>query len=355
MRVPTFEVDARWPKPLPGRWILGAVVGVDVDHHDHVWIVHRPSTLQPNETRSGWQAAPPVIEFDDEGHVVSAWGGAGNGYDWPQLEHGISVDHEGSVWLGAGAEEDAHILKFTRSGQFLLQIGRPGRGAGSNDVSRLGAPAHATVDPAAGEVFIADGYVNHRIIVFDAMTGAYRRHWGAYGCPPDDEYFTRTGERLPGPFAGAVQHEDRPSLYEPDAPPPRQFRIVHAVRQSRDGLLYICDRTNNRLQVFERDGRFIREAAVARNTFGSGSVWDVSFSVDSAQTFLFVADGTNQHVHVLSRETLEVVGEFGRAGHFAGEFYGAHSIGVNSRSDLFVGETYEGKRVQRFRAIESRT
>ena len=346
--VPTFRVDPSWPKPLPNRWIIGAVAGVAVDKRGHVWITHRPATLQPNETRSIWKAAPPVIEFDAAGTLVSAWGGPGDGYEWPHLEHGIYVDDQDHVWLGAGGDKDAHVLKFTREGKFLMQIGHQGRSGGSNDTANLGGPANVVVDAAANEVYVADGYVNHRVIVFDAATGAYKRHWGAYGNRPDDGWFTRAGERLPGPFRGAVQNENRPSQYDPSGPPAPQFRIVHVVRIARDGLVYVCDRTNNRLQVFRKDGTFIREVVIARDTFGSGSVWDVGFSTDPTQAFLFINDGTNQLIYVLDRQTLEIVSTFGGAGRWAGQFYGAHNLAVNAQGDLFITETYEGKRVQKF-------
>lgn len=346
--VPTYAVDAAWPKPLPNRWIIGAVAGVAVDSRDHVWVVHRPSTLQPNETRSVWRAAPPVLEFDPAGALVSSWGGPSADYEWPDLEHGIYVDDEDHVWIGGGGPNDAQVLKFTRDGKFELQIGRKGEGRGSNDTENLGAAANMTVDAAANELYVADGYVNHRVIVFDATTGAYKRHWGAYGHRPDDAYFERAGESLPPPFSGAVQHENRPSQYDPDGPPPPQFRIVHAVRISRDGLVYVCDRTNDRIQVFQKDGTFVREVFIAKETLGSGSVWDIGFSTDEAQTYLIVPDGTNQQVRILLRETLEVVSAFGQAGRWAGQFYGAHNLGMDSHGNLFIGETYEGKRVQKF-------
>jgi hypothetical protein len=347
MRVPTFEVDPKWPRPLPNNWIIGAVAGVAVDSRDHVWITHRPSTLQPNETRSIWRAAPPVLEFDVEGRLVSSWGGPGAGYEWPQLEHGIYVDHQDNVWLGAGGEKDAHLLKFTRQGRFLMQIGKQGQGKGSNDTNNLGAAANMVIDAAARELYVADGYVNHRVIVFDADSGRYKRHWGAYGKPPDDGYFTRAGEKLPGPFAGAVQNENKPSLYDPNVPQP-QFRIVHAVRIANDGLVYVCDRTNNRIQVFRKDGTFVQEASIAKETYGSGAVWDIGFSIDPQQRFLFVNDGTNQRIYIVERKSLQVVSVFGSAGRWAGQFYGAHNLAVNSKGDLFITETYEGKRVQKF-------
>ena len=346
-QVPTFAVDAQWPKPLPNQWILGAVAGVAVDASDHVWIVHRPSTLQPNETRSIWRAAPPVLEFDVNGELLSSWGGPGEGYEWPDLEHGIYVDKD-AVWLGGGGEKDSQVLKFTRGGKFLMQIGRKGQNGGSNDPANLGGAANMTIDHATDELFVADGYVNHRVIVFDAPTGAYKRHWGAYGKRPDDSFFTAAGEKLPAPFSGAVQHENRPSNYDPAGPPAPQFRIVHSVRIARDGLVYVCDRTNDRIQVFRKDGSFVREAFIAKNTLGSGSVWDIAFSTDPAQNYLIVNDGTNQQIWTLHRESLQILSAFGHAGHGAGEFYGAHVMAANSKGDLFIGETYEGKRVQKF-------
>ena len=348
MQVPRYQVDPAWPKQLPNHWLVGAVVGVAVDANDHVWITHRPSTLQPNETRSFWKAAPPVLEFDQAGNLVSSWGGPGAGYEWPQLEHGIYIDHQDNVWLGGGGDKDAQILKFTRQGKFLLQIGHQGKNGGSNDTQNLGGTANMVVDAAANELYVADGYVNHRVIVFDATTGAYKRHWGAYGKKPDDSYFATAGERLPGPFSGTVQHENRPSQYDPNGPPPPQFRIVHAVRISNDGLVYVCDRTNDRIQVFRKDGTFVQEAFIAKETFGSGSVWDIGFSTDPAQTFLIVPDGTNQQVYVVLRKTLEVAHTFGGAGHWAGQFYGAHNLAIDSKGNLYITETYEGKRVQKF-------
>jgi DNA-binding beta-propeller fold protein YncE len=345
---PAYQVDPTWPRPLPNRWLVGSVVGVAVDSRDHVWVVHRPGTLQPNETRSIWRAAPPVLEFDADGNLVSSWGGPGAGYEWPDLEHGIYVDTNDNVWLGGGGEKDAQVLKFTRQGKFVLQIGRKGRGTGSNDTQNLGGAANVTIDRAANELYVADGYVNHRVIVFDATTGAYKRHWGAYGKRPDDEYFTRAGERLPSPFSGVVQHENAPSNYDPDGPPPPQFRIVHVVRIANDGLVYVCDRTNDRIQVFRKDGTFVKEGFVAKRTLGSGSVWDIGFSTDPEQKYLLVPDGTNQQIWVLLRETLEVVSAFGGAGRWAGQFYGAHNLAVDSKRNLFITETYEGKRVQKF-------
>jgi hypothetical protein len=348
VRVPHYDVDPFWPKPLPNKWLVGAIAGVAVDRRNHIWVVHRPNTLQPNETRSIWRAAPPVLEFDAAGNLVSSWGGTDPRYDWPDLEHGIYVDDDDNVWLGGGGEQDAQILKFTRSGTFLLQIGGKTRGGGSNDTTNLGGPANMVIDAAASELYVADGYVNHRVIVFDSRSGDYKRHWGAYGKRPDDSYFTKAGERLPSPFSGAVQHENRPSQYDPDGSPAPQFRIVHSVRIAHDGLVYVCDRTNDRVQVFRKDGTFVKEAFIARQTLGSGSVWDIVFSNDPAQTYLLINDGTNQQIWIVRRDTLQVVSAFGGAGRWAGQFYGAHVMAGDAQGNLYVGETYEGKRVQKF-------
>src|SRR3989454_2804954 len=329
--VPSFKVDPLWPKPLPNHWLVGAVAGVAVDSQDHVWIIHRPSTLQPNEIRASYRGAPPVLEFDREGNLVSSWGGPGKGYEWPQLEHGIYVDSKSNVWVAGAGEKDNQILKFTRDGKFLMQIGHSGRNRGSNDTENLGVPACMVIDEMAHELYVADGYVNHRVIVFDAETGTYKRHWGAYGHKPDDSYFQNAGERLPGPFNGAVQHEDRPSQYDPAGPPPPQFRVVHAARISNDGFVYVCDRTNDRIQVFKKDGTFVREAFIAKETLGSGSVWDIAFSPDRAQSFLIVPDGTNQVIRILRRESLDLVGEFGSGGDWGGEIFWGPKKAARSR------------------------
>src|SRR5882724_6629971 len=285
-QVPMFNVDPLWPKPLPNHWVLGSVTGVAVDSQDHIWITHRGADSLGNNEKGAilnpptgcCVPAPQVLEFDQAGNLVSHWGGPGQGFDWPQSTGGITVDHKGNVWIAAAGQpeataaarpagapaaggarppaapkpQDAHVIKFSRTGQFLLQIGHAGKVEGSDSKTGLNRPACVRVDAATNEVYIADGLGNHRVVVFDADTGVYKRHWGAYGEKPDDGYFQRSGERLPGPFSGAVQHEDRPSQYDPAGPPPPQFRVVHAVRIANDGLVYVCDRTNDRVQVFKK-------------------------------------------------------------------------------------------------------
>ena len=332
--IPQFRVDPFWASELPNNWMLGQVSGVAVDDRDHVWIVHRPRTLdarQRGEEGMCCVPAPPVIELDPEGNVVRSWGGPGEGFEWPDNEHGIHVDPQGNVWIGGNGADDAHVLKFTADGEFLLQIGRAGQSGGSNDTENLGHPAGIRVDPTANEVYIADGYGNRRVIVFDSDTGAYKRHWGAYGERPDDT-------NLPP--------------YDPAAEPIRHYRSpVHDVAIANDGLVYVADRTNNRVQVFQKDGRFVTEAFVRPETLGSGSASGVTLSEDPDQRWLFIPDGTNNVVWILDRATLEVVDDFGRLGKNAGQFYRLHNLAIDSRGNLYTTEVNVGQRLQKFDRI----
>jgi len=350
VQAPYFEVDPLWPKPLPNHWILGSTIGVSVDERDHVWIIHRgSSTLDNNEkglelnppTGECCAAAPPVLEFDAEGNLVGHWGGPGEGYEWPASNHGITIDYKGNVWIGGNGPQDAQVLKFTKTGKFLLQVGKSGarRGpnnaqgqptyvGGSNDTMAFGRVAKIFVDPKANEAYLADGYLNKRVAIIDADTGMLKRYWGAYGNKPDDTNL--------GP-------------YKPDAPPAQQFRNpVHCADLSNDGLVYVCDRQNNRLQFFTKEGKFVKEAFFAKNSLSEGAVWDVAFSKDPAQTYIFLADGRNMKIRVLRRDTLEELTSFGDGGRQPGQFYAVHSIATDSKGNLYTTETYEGKRVQKF-------
>ena len=328
---PQFRVDPFWPRPLPNNWMLGQVAGLAVSDDDHIWIVHRPNTLdarQRGEEGMCCVPAPPVIEFAPDGSVQRSWGGPGEGYEWPESEHGIYVDANQDVWVAGNAPTDSQILKFTADGEFLLQVGRAGQSRGSNDTDNLGRPAGFTIDENANELYVADGYGNRRIIVFDNTTGAYKRHWGAYGETP---------------------HDDPLPAYDPDVEPNRQYRSpVHDVTISTDGLVYVADRTNNRLQLFEKDGTFIQEAFIRPETLGSGSVSGVTLSEDIEQRWLFVPDGTNNVVWILNRSTLEVVGQFGRLGKYAGQFYRLHNLAIDSGGNLYTTEVNVGQRVQKF-------
>jgi len=335
VEAPRFEVDPMWPKPLPKHWLLGRVVGVWADEQDHVWIVHTgKGHLDANElaidnkTGECCTEAPHVLEFDQAGNLVHAWGGPGEGYEWPQSNHGIHVDYKGNVWVGGNGEKDAHLLKFTKDGKLLLQVGRLGAGKGSNDPDNFGRVAKIWVDPKTNEAYVADGYRNKRVAVIDADTGKMKRYWGAYGSRPDDADLGK---------------------YDPSAAPPKQFRNpVHCVERSNDNLVYVCDRQADRIQVFTPEGKFVKEAWFARQTLGSGSTWDIAFSKDPQQKFLFLADGTNEKVRVILRESLTEVSNFGDGGRQPGQFFGVHSIAIDSKGNLYTGETYEGKRIQRF-------
>ena len=319
---PQFEVDPNWPQPLPNRWVLGPVSGIGIDASDHVVLVQRNES--ESVARAGGVPAPHVVEFDPAGKVVRTWGGPGAGYTWMEQVHGLTIDHKDRVWISGNGDRDAHLLLFTRTGQLIRQIGTPGSRNGSNDIQNLGAATQMRVDPAAGEVFVSDGEQNrnHRVIVLDSESGAY-------GARPDD---------------GAVV-----ARFDPKAPAPKQFgSAVHCLRLGPDNLVYVCDRSNNRFQVFRKDGTFVREVFVAKETVGAGSVWDVAFSTDG--TFMYVADGTNAKVWILRRDTHEVVGSFGGAGSAPGQFATSlHDIMVDSHGNLYTGEAAAAGRIQKFR------
>jgi DNA-binding beta-propeller fold protein YncE len=334
---PLYEVDPLWPKPLPNNWLLGWTIGTWVDEQDHVWVIHRGAGGLHNNERGAelnppiaecCRTAPPVLVYDQDGGLVRSWGGPGEGYEWPQSNHGIHVDYKGNVWIGGNGAKDAHILKFTKDGKFLMQVGKFGQGKGSNDPENFGRVAKIWVDPKTNEAYIADGYGNKRVAVIDADTGKMKRFWGAYGNKPDDA--------AQGP-------------YDPKAPPQQQFRNpVHCIERANDGLVYVCDRQHDRIQVFTPEGKFVKEGFFARNTLGSGSAWDIVFTKDPEQRFMLLADGQNSRVRIIVRETLEEITAFGAGGRQPGQFYGVHSLASDSKGNVYTTETYEGKRVQKF-------
>jgi DNA-binding beta-propeller fold protein YncE len=374
VQVPVFEVDPLWPKPLPNHWIMGNTIGVSADAQDHIWIIHRAGSLEPKEVyattdppgSSCCVPAPPILAFDQAGNLIHHWGGPGEGYEWPDSNHGITVDYKGNVWIGGngrgtapGAQRgggrgagrgsaatqgqppaevqvggglgyfhDSMIMKFTQDGKFLAQIGKAGASKGSNDIENLRLPAKIFVDKNTNEVYVADGYGNHRVIVYDADTGKYKRHWGAYGNKPEDVNL--------GP-------------YNPDAPVAQQFRNpVHCAELANDGLLYVCDRPNDRIQVFKKDGTFVKEVFIAKRTLGDGSVWDIAFSKDPQQKYMYLADGANEKVYIMLRDSMEILTSFGDGGRQPGQFYAVHSITTDSKGNIYTTETYRGQRVQRF-------
>ena len=348
--VAQFAVDPFWPQPLPNNWILGQVAGTAVDQNDNVWIIHRPRTAQGTNAGSTplqttrdqtWghdplqslccTTAPPVVAFDPDGNVIHAWGGddPDGEFLWFNSEHGIFVDHNDYVWVAGNGADDHHMMKFTVDGELVLQIGAVGASEGSNDPNTVNGAAQMEVDPVTNEIYVADGYGNRRMVVFDAETGEYLRHWGAYGETPVDED--------PGPW-------------DPNAPPSRTWRTpVHGVALSNDGRVYVADRPSNRIQVFERDGTYITEGVLAPDTYGPGSTWEIEFDpLDTEQRFLYIPDGTNNKVWTLDRETLEPVYSWGRGRIQPGQFDWLHYIAFDSQGNMYTGEVQTGHRVQKF-------
>ena len=339
--IPQFEPDPLWFEALPNKWVTGQVGGVAVDSHDNVWVIHRPSTIPDGEKAASLNPpqaeccipAPSVLQFAPSGKFLKAWGGPGPGYEWFTTEHGIFVDAQDNVWLSGSAKEDNQILKFTRDGKFLMLIGHAGKNKGSDDTENVGGPAGLFLHRKTNELYVADGYFNHRVVVFDADTGKFKRAWGAYGKKPDDSY----------------KFPPRAQLIAGD-PPPQFNNPVHAVLVSNDDLVYVADRTNNRLQVFRTDGTFVTEKPVAKNTLQQeGTVHNFAFSPDREQRFLYVLDGSNKAIRVLNRQTLETLTNIGgHAGHNAREFFHAHSFAVDSKGNLFIGEVNDGMRYYRY-------
>lgn len=333
---PSFEVDPYWPKPLPNQWIIGRTIGIDIDERDHVFIVHRDQdAMFGGATEIGLKMgvsecctpAPPILEFDPEGNLVNAWGGPGDDFTWPASNHGLAVAPNGNVWIGGNGSGDSHVLVFTGDGQFVAQYGMPGQEVDSNSETHFGQVADIEIDGDNNEAYIADGYRNKRVAVLDLNTGAFKRYWGAYGNRPED---------------GRVD-------YTPGEPLPQQFRgPVHCAVPSDDGLVYVCDRGSDRIQVFRPDGTFVNEAVIAPETLAQGSTWDISFSNDDEQEFIYLADGQNFKIYVIERESMEVLTSFGGGGRQPGQFYAPHSIASDSENNIYTTETYEGKRVQKF-------
>ncbi len=334
---PRFEVDPMWPAPLPNHWIYGNVIGVGVDTKDNVYIIHRGAgSLEAKEIYATTTPpsseccvpAPPVVEFDAAGKFVRAWGGPGQGFEWPDSNHGITPDSKGNLFIGGNGPQDGQILKFTQDGKFVKQFGFAYASAGSNDMFAFNKVAKVSLDEKANEAYVSDGYGNHRVAVIDMDTGKIKRYWGAYGNKPND---TPLG------------------VYNPDAPLAQQFRNpVHCAEPSNDGFVYVCDRPNDRIQVFTKDGKFVKETQVAKTTKGDGSVWDIAFSKDAAQKYFYLADGANEKIHVFDRQSLTELTSFGDGGRQPGQFYAVHSIATDSKGNVYTTETYRGQRLQKF-------
>jgi 6-phosphogluconolactonase (cycloisomerase 2 family) len=354
-QVPIFEVDPFWPKAM-NNMVFGQTIGLGIDEKDQVWIIHRgndPGNLDgteyatpPANAKEYYRAgqnkvseccdpAPPVVAFDQAGNVAHQWGGPSLHPDWPDSNHGIIVDHKGIVWIGGNGGPDAHILRFTREGKFVGMFGKKGARlvdgkpvANSHDMENFGRVAKVFTDPKANEAYVADGYFNKRVAVVDMDSGKIKRYWGAYGNKPDDAPMGR---------------------YNPKDPPAQQFRTpVHCAELSNDGFVYVCDRPNDRVQVFTKEGKFVKEKQFFPDTLSDGSVWDIAFSRDPQQRYIYMADGANEHVYIVDRNSLEVVSQFGVGGRGPGQFRGVHSIAVDSKGNIYTTETYTGKRLQKF-------
>jgi DNA-binding beta-propeller fold protein YncE len=339
-QAPAFRIDPYWPKPLPNNWILGQVGGMAADAQDNIWVLQRPrsltddekgATLDPPRTKC-CAPAPSVLVFNQAGDLLKSWGGPGQnlGYDWPASEHAIMVDGKGFVWLSGNGKTDMMLLKFTIDGKFVKQIGKSGPLASSTDLNQVGQVAALAFDAQANEVYAADGYGNHRVAVLDAETGEIKRIWGAYGKPPTDE-------NLP--------------LYNPVS---LQFaNPVHCIALAKDGLVFVCDRSNNRVQVFHKDGSFVRQYVFDPATHGAGSAWGLAFSpLDRKQNYFVLIDGSNNVLETVRRKDGAVVGNYGRPGRNAGEFHWVHAGVFDSRGNFFTGEVDTGKRLQKWVPIE---
>ena len=350
-QMPVFEVDTAWPPKLPYNWIMGHVASVAVDSRDHVFLLHRPNTIPPEDRA---RSAPPVVELDADGKFVNAWGGPGiAGFDWPDSEHGIAIDFRDNVWIGGSAPvapslrklDDDMLLKFDKRGKFLLQIGGRSASKGNKDTQeRSSSPRTSSSRPKTNEAFVADGYGNRRVIVFDADTGAFKRMWGAFGNEPIDAASSTGFAPAAGQGRGAA-----PALDTEGDGSPQFGGPVHGVKVSNDGLVYVADRSNRRVQVFSPDGKYVTQVFINRAGPSPGSAAGVALSPDSAQRFMYVADYGNSHIAVVERKSLRVLYQFGQRSPKPGDFQGLHHIAVDSKGNIYSGEVAPGARAQRFR------
>lgn len=354
---PMFEVDPSWPK-IPNGWVLGQVASAAADGQDNIWVLHRSRVVRPDQ-----KTGPPVMEFDSKGNYIQGWGGpaTASGYDWPQTEHGIYIDYKGYVWIGGSGNED-QILKFTKAGQFVMQIGHGGHKKTNRDTENFWKPADVFVYPKTNELFVADGYGNRRIIVFDADTGVYKRMWGAFGNVPMDSLGPSPQEGQANPAGGGGRGADLMRIpakeIDPKDPGPQQFDIVHGVKVSNDGLVYVSDRSGKRVQVFTIEGKFVAQVFIDRwcesprgsNLFcGSGdTAASTAFSADPGQRFLYVASRSPARIWVFDRKTLQPLDSFGRPGVAPGEFYVLHHMTADSKGNLYASEVEDGRRIQKF-------
>jgi DNA-binding beta-propeller fold protein YncE len=323
--VPVFKADPTWPT-LPAEFTWGQVIGIFADSRGHVWTSSRGR----------------ISEWDPQGKLLQSWDARGPNGNWSTI-HGLFVDHNGFVWTNA---RESHLtIKFSRTGQVVMTIGKYNETGGSNDTTLMGRPSEIWVDPADNEVFVADGYGNRRIVVFDGASGKYLRHWGAYGKAPVDP-----PRREPG-GQGAGTGNSQPQDQTVPAAPPQQFAVPHGIAGSRDGLVYLADRANNRIQVFRQNGEYVTEKILRvrcgvqekatwapKRACGTEAAFSIAFSHDTPQTYLYVADGGTHVITVLRRSNLEIVDEFGGPGVAPGQLGRPHNITVDPAGNIYVAE-----------------
>jgi hypothetical protein len=337
-KVPEFELDRAWPA-VPNNWVLGEVTSISVDRMDHIWVLHVPQSIPPAQRAN---AAPPVLEFDAAGKLLASWGGPGEGFEWPEREHGIFVDADDFVWIGgrggwpratAPGTGDDMILKFTTAGKFVMQIGHRGQSKGNTDTENVHQPTDTFVDTSAKEIYVADGYGNKRVVVFDSETGTFKRMWGAFG-------------NVPPPTLAP-----NPAVPQPQTTPegPQDFGLPHAVKVSRDGVVYLADRINNRIQLFTTAGKYLKQVRVTND--GSPVVpvpAGFAFSPDAKQQFLYVVDSGPMRVVIFDRATMTQIGAIGMRGAEPGNFDIVHHMAADSKGNLYTGEIVNNRRAQRF-------
>lgn len=359
-QVPLFQVDATWPQ-LPNNMATGLVSSVAVDKDDHVWILHRPRVSVP----AGKTPAPPVLEFDANGKYLRGWGGQqSDAYEWFDSEHGIYVADNGDIWLGGSSRPGATVcadslknmctrgddmlLKFTKQGKFLLQIGKRNASTGGHDTKNV----HSATDVFVykNELYVSDGYEgpgaqgDRRVIVFDANTGAYKRMWGAFGNAIKD---AKEEPAPPAPEGGRGARGSQPQA--PLEPGPQQFTgVVHSIEISKDGFVYVADRANQRIQVFTPDGKYVNQVIINRPGPGKSSAAGLAFSTDPEQKYIYVADMGNSHIVVVDRKTRQSLYHFGNRGAAPGDFQGLHNMAVDSKGNIYTAEVAPGARAQRF-------
>ena len=352
-KAPAFEPDPAFPR-LPDNWVLGNVAGITVDRHDNVWLIHRPRTVAADKT-----AAPPVIEFGATGKYLQSWGGDGAGFDWPDSEHNIFVDHKDNVWISGSSpggqskttRSDDMLIKFDNKGKFLLQVGGRSVSLGSKDPKSVNKPGDLFVSAKTNEVYASDGYGNRRVVVFDADTGAFKRMWGAFGKPPEDDPDSG-GRGASGGPAGVAAGRGRgaaPVALDTEGDgSPKFASAVHGIVVSNDKIVYVADRNNRRVQTFTPQGKYLGQMFVNRAGPSPDSVSGFALSPDKNQEFLYVADFGNSHVVVVDRRKLKILYQFGSRGAAAGDFQGLHHVAADSKGNLYSAEVAPGARVQRF-------